>query len=188
MHTRQFWLLFLAFLSYGLFLGTIMVHIVPHVTELGISATTAANILVVSGGLNIVGRLAVGGASDRIGIRPTLLISFILVTAALGWLLIANEVWMFYLFAVVFGFAWGGIATLISPSAAEPFGLSSHSMILGVISFIHFIGVALGPILAGVIFDIRGNYDWAFLGCIAASVGGIISTALLTPTKKGRDT
>ena len=185
MLTRQFWLLCVAYFSYGLFLGAIMVHIVPHTTELGISSTVAANILVVSGGLSILGRVVIGSASDRIGIRSALLISFILATAALAWLLVAKQMWMFFLFAAVLGLAWGGIATTISPSVAELFGLSSHGVIFGVFAFINFIGNAIGPVLAGGVFDIRGSYDWAFLACTGVSIMGLISTALLTPTKKG---
>ena len=43
-YTRQFWMGFAVFFSLGFSLLTMTVHIVPHVTDLGISATTAANI------------------------------------------------------------------------------------------------------------------------------------------------
>jgi MFS family permease len=184
MLTRQFWLLCVAYFSYGLFLGAVMVHIVPHTTELGISSTVAAYIIVVSGGLSIVGRLIIGGASDKIGTRSALLISFILAIAALVWLLAAKQTWMFFLFAAVLGLAWGGIATTISPSVAELFGMSSHGAIFGVFALSNFIGGAIGPFFAGGIFDITGSYDWAFLASMIISIFGLVSAVLLRLTKK----
>jgi MFS family permease len=184
MHTRQFWLLCVAYLGFGLFLQTIMVHIVPHATEMGISATLATSIFVALGVLSIVGRIAIGSASDRIGSKLALIICFILTTVALAWLLVAERMWMFYLFAAVFSFGFGGIAAMESPLVAELFGLSSHGMILGVILFALTIGGTIGPVMAGGIFDITGSYDLAFLACATVSSIGLISTALLTPTKK----
>ena len=188
MRTRQLWLVCGAYLCFGLSLQAIMVHIVPHATELGISATVAANILVAIGGLSIVGRIVIGSTSDRIGSRLALIIGFILMTAALGWLLVADEMWKFYLFAAVFGFAYGGLGSMQSPLAAELFGLSAHGAILGVIIFGITIGGAIGPIMAGGIFDIRGSYDLAFLVCIIISIIGLVLTALLTPTRKSWNT
>jgi MFS family permease len=184
MLTRQFWLLCVAYFSYGLFLGAVMVHVVPHATELGIPSTVAAYIIAISGGLSIVGRLTIGGASDRIGIRSALLISFTLATAALFWLLLAKQTWMFFLFAAVLGLGWGGIATTISPSVAELFGLSSHGVIFGVFALSNFIGGALGPFFAGGVFDIAGSYDWAFLASTLVSILGLVSAVLLRLTKK----
>jgi MFS family permease len=184
MRTRQFRLLCVALLSFSFQLQTIMVHIVPLATEVGISTTAAANIFIALGALSIVGRIAIGSASDRIGIRSALIICFILVTAALVWLLVAEEMWMFYLFAIVFGLAAGGIAALISPSVAELFGLSSHGVIVGVVVLIMSVGAALGPVLAGGIFDTTGSYDWAFVVCTVVAVIGLVSAVLLRVAKK----
>lgn len=179
MHTRQFWLLSVAFLSFGVFQTAIMVHIVPHAIELGISATAAANIFAVIGGLGIVGRIVMGGTSDRIGSRAALIICFVLLTATLAWLLVAKELWMLYLFAAFFGFGYGGISALIPPTVAELFGLRSHGVVLGVITFITTAGGAVGAIMAGSIFDITGSYQVTFLICVALGVTGIIILSAL---------
>ena len=90
---------------------------------------------------------------------------------------------MLYLFAIIFGFASGGCIMSESPLVAELFGLRSHGLILGVTSFGYCIGAAAGPFLAGYIFDVTGSYSVAFLACAAASVVGLILSAVLTPTK-----
>lgn len=182
MHTRQFWLLCVAFLSFGVSQTAIMVHIVPHATELGISATAAASIFTAIGGLGIVGRIVMGGTSDRIGCRAALAICFVLLTVTLAWLLVAKELWMLYLFAAVFGFGYGGTSALISPTVAEFFGLRSHGVILGVTTFVTTAGCAVGAVMAGSVFDTTGSYQVAFLICVALSIIGIILSALLRPS------
>jgi MFS family permease len=182
--TRQFWLLCAAGFFFVLSQQAIMVHVVPHAIGLGISTILAANILAIIGGLSVAGRISMGSSIDRIGNKSVLVISLFLATAALAWILAAREIWMLYLFAVVFGFAWGGISTMLSPMVAELFGLSSHGVLLGAVIFSMNIGGALGPVLAGGIFDVRGSYDWAFLACTIICAIGLVLSTLLKPTKK----
>jgi len=185
-YTRQFWVVFAMFLCFGFFMFAVIVHIVPHATDLGISAVSAANILATIGGLAIVGRVVLGSAADRIGNRRVFIIGFILLSAALFWLVPAREVWMLYLFAAVFGFAHGGVGASESPLVARLFGLSSHGLILGVTSLGFTTGAAVGPFLAGYIFDVTGSYQVAFLVCAAIGIVGLILTSLLTPIKGER--
>jgi len=183
--TRQFWLTSSMFFCFGFCVYTIMTHLYLHATELGISLTSAANILATIGGLSIVGRIVLGSAADRFGNRQIFIIGFILMTAALFWLVPARELWGLYLFVAVFGFAFGGCATSESPLVAGLFGLSSHGLILGVINLLGFtFGAAVGPLIAGHIFDITNSYQLAFIVCGAMSVVGLILTALLSPIEK----
>ncbi len=93
---------------------------------------------------------------------------------------------MFYLFAVIFGFAYGGYAALVSLSVAEFFGLASLGVILGTIILGISIGAATGPVLAGRIFDITGSYQQAFLVCAALSMIAIVLALLLRPITEVR--
>lgn len=179
--TGQFWLVCVIFLCFGFILYTIMVHIVPHAIDLGISPIIAANIIVIIGGVNAVGRIIIGYSSDKIGVKPSLLISFILMGTALLWVMAAKEAWMLYLFAIIFGFGYGGLAALTSTVTAELFGLRSLGAIVGVVMFSFTLGGAIGPLLAGSIFDISGSYKPAFLACAAVSATGIILSSVLKP-------
>jgi len=182
-YTRQFWVICGLFFCLGFCLFAITTHIVPHATDLGISAASAANILATIGGLVIVGRVVLGSAADRIGNRQAFIIGFILMPAALFWLAPAVEVWMLYLFAAVFGFAEGGMGASESPIVAGFFGLSSHGLILGVTSLGLTFGAAVGPFLAGYIFDVTGSYQVAFLVCAAIGIVGLILAAVLRPIR-----
>jgi MFS family permease len=182
--TRQFWLFSTACFSFTLGHQAIMVHVVPHATELGVSAIMAANILAIIGGLSIAGRIGIGSIAERIANKSALIISLVLVPLALAWLLVAKEIWMFYLFAAVFGLAWGGQSVLISPLVAELFGLSSHGVILGLAVFIMTIGDALGPVLAGGIFDITNSYTLSFVTYTTVAVIGLVLAVALRLTHK----
>jgi MFS family permease len=181
--TRQFWLVSGMLFCFGFCMFTITVHIVPHITELGISAASAASVLATAGGMSIIGNFILGSAADRIGNRQVFIIGFILMATALFWLVPAAEAWMLYLFAVVFGFAHGGMGASESPLVAGLFGLSSHGLIFGFVGLGFTIGAAIGPFLAGHFFDITDSYQVAFLVCAAMSIVGLILTALLKPMR-----
>jgi MFS family permease len=182
-HTKQFWLVCSLLLCWGFALFATMVHIVPHATDLGISAASAANILATIGGMSIVGKVVLGGIADRIGNRQVFGIGFILMSVAFFWLVPATEMWMLFLFAVVFGLAYGGCAISPSPMQAALFGLRSHGLITGFTNLSFSIGAAVGPLLVGYIFDVRGSYHVAFLLCAAISLTGLIFTAVLRPIR-----
>ena len=183
-YTTQFWLVFIILSCFGFCMIASMVHIVPHATDLGISAVSAANILAVMGGIGIPGNYVLGSVADRIGNRRVFIICFIAIAATFFLLLLARELWMLYLFAVIFGFALGGMSASESPLVASLFGLSSHGLIYGVLSMGFTVGASVGPFLTGYIFDVTGSYQLAFLVCIAIGIIGIILAAVLRPTKR----
>jgi MFS family permease len=183
-YTRQFWMVAVVFFSLGYSIFAVNVHIVPHIIDLQISATTAAIILAVSGGMQVIGGILLGGIADKIGNRRVLVIGFVLLAVAMFWLLPIRSVRMFYLFAVVYGMGVNGGGIMEPIIVAELFGIKSHGLILGVVSFVFTIGGAVGPLVTGYLFDSTGNYQTAFLVCAILNVVAIILAALLRPIQK----
>ena len=176
--TRQFWTICLTNLTIVFSLMIIMLHIVPHAMDMGHPATTAAGILSTIAGASMVGRMLMGIAGDRAGNRVCMIFCCFLLILAFLWLQAANELWMLYLFAVVYGVGHGGHFTLISPLVAEHFGIRFHGVLFGIVLFAGTVGGALGPILAGYIFDITGSYGSALWICVAfctTSLGLLLS-------------
>lgn len=180
-YTKQLWLVSGLFFCFGFCVFTIMVHIVPHAIELGIPAASAANILAIIGGVSIAGKTIMGAATDRIGTRTGIIIGFILMFATLVWLVAVRELWMLYLFATIFAFGYATMVALMSPIIAELFGLSSVGILLGIVNFAATIGCAIGPVLAGWLFDINGSYQLAFLLSAAVGLIGLIITLFISP-------
>lgn len=179
--TRQLWMLGGAALCFTMGLGTTIVHIVPHSIGLGVSPAPAAAILAFIGGAGTVGRVTMGSAADRTSNKLALLVCFVLLAISLFYLVIADKLWMIYLFAVIFGFAYGGISALLSPTIAELYGLSSHGAILAIVNVCGEGGLAIGSVVAGYIFDVTGGYTSAFLLSAIFAVIGLALVAFLTP-------
>ena len=180
-NTGQFWISGAMYFCVGYGSFVVLVHIVPHATDLGISAVMAANILAIIGGLNFSGRIVIGSIGDRIGIKSSLIISFALFSVSLFCLLLARDLWMFYLLAAILGLGLGGTTSLQSPLVAEQFGMRAHGSILGLNCFAFSTGSAIGTILSGYIFDTAGSYHIAFMLCAVLGVTGLILASLVKP-------
>jgi MFS family permease len=181
LRSGQFWMVCSINLLAVYCLLTIIVHLVPHATDIGIAPIKAAGTLSTIGGVSMVGRVSIGIAIDRIGNKKSMIICFILLVASFFWLQAARNMWMLYLFAVVYGLAHGGIFTVISPIVAELFGIGSHGVLFGIVVFSGTVGGSIGPLLAGHIFDTIGSYHPVFLILSGVGVAGLLLTLFLKP-------
>ena len=131
LRTRNFWLLWLVWVSFSFCLHLVLTHIVPYVTDAGIRVTEAAVVLALISGSSIPGRLLMGGISDRIGRRSSAVICALLQIGAMIWLVWAKELWRFYFFAMVYGFSFGGFDIPVTALIGDIFGLQSLGAIMG---------------------------------------------------------
>jgi len=184
--TSRFWI-FGSMLSLFFFSeGATIVHITPHAINIGILVIMAASVTSIIAGGSVIGRLSMGFISDKVGGRLVLIACISLATLALLWLLFAEEIWMLYVFAIIFGLAYGGIVVLQTVISAELFGLSSLGTILGGLMLFTTVGMALGPPLAGAIFDVTGDYSLAFLISVIICALAIILSLILLRAKGWR--
>ncbi|MFC1980377.1 MFS transporter [Chloroflexota bacterium] len=160
--TRNFWLLGLVWLFLSFNVHMILTHIVPHATDIGISPMDVAIVVSVMGGVSILGRLALGRIPDAAGSKLPAITCAILLVGALLWLTWSNSLWMFYVFAVLFGFVWGGLSTAVTALVGDIFGVRSIGTILGAVNAGWSLGGAIGPAVAGFTFDASGSYFIAF--------------------------
>jgi len=174
MKTRSFWLVMVMLLFVGACLLLIQTHLVPHATDIGISATDAAFVFSLLGAAAVVGRVTMGVASDRIGRKAALMTCILLEIGAMLWLIWSRELWMLYLFALVYGFGQGGFSPSMAALNSEVFGLRNLGVILGLTDIGWGTGAAIGPFIGGFIFDFTGQYYLAFV----AGAAGLLVTAL----------
>lgn len=181
--TIQFWGICLSEFAVFLCLLTVIVHIVPHAMDQGFKPAIAASVLSTIGGVSMLGRFVMGMANDKIGGKRSLMICFIFLISSLILLQTAGGIWMLFLFAFIYGFAHGGFFTVLSPMIAEFFGMGSHGQLFGTVLFIGTLGGTIGPLLAGYVFDIAGDYSMAFMALTAFSIVGFMPIMLLRPIK-----
>jgi MFS family permease len=125
-----------------------------------------------------------GIISDRIKVNVSSIICLGLLAVSLVWLQFADNLWKLYFFAVFFGFGYGGLSCLQSLIAAELYGLLSLGVITAIFSFSFDIGGAIGPVIAGYIFDTSDSYRWAFLICLIVMTAALVIGLSLKPPKK----
>lgn len=179
--SAQFWILCGSqSLVFGCLL-TITVHIVPHAIDLGLSHTAAASLLASIGAISMLGRVAVGSTVDRIGGRKALRLAYAGLLASLLWLLVASNAWMLFVFVAIYGIAHGGFFTVTAPTVAELFGTRAHGALFGTVQFFGSLGGAIGPLVAGFVFDTTGSYRIAFAALAALATIGLILVGRLTP-------
>jgi len=181
--TVQFWGICLSEFAVFFCIFTVIVHIVPHALDRGIKPAIAASVLSTIGAVSMVGRFVMGTINDKIGGKRSLITCFIIMIGGLILLQFAGSLWTFFLFAVVYGFAHGGLFTVMSPTIAEFFGMGSHGQLFGAVLFIGTIGATLGPIVTGYVFDISGEYRVAFMALTVFAIVGLIPIMFLRQIK-----
>jgi len=122
-----------------------------------------------------------GRISDSVGRKATSITCALFLAGVIIWLIYSKDLWMFYLFAVVFGFFFGGFDATTTAMIGDIFGLRSIGIIMGTFSAGWGLGAAMGPFIGGLIYDISNSYSVAFSMCAAAM---IMVTLLLALTKR----
>jgi MFS family permease len=173
--------LFAAIFCLGFAVFGIMVHTAPHVTDIGFSPATGANVIAVMGMACIAGRIVLGRALDRVGSRKGLILGFAIMTLSLLLVAFSASLGALYVFAVLFGFAFGACVTCESPIVADLFGLRSHGVLLGIVACGFTFGGGVGPFVMGYIFDVLARYQSAFILCAALSAAGLLLARGLKP-------
>ena len=159
------------------------VHLVPYATDLGMSALAAASLLTIIGLVGIIGRTGLGFTGDKFSNKVTLAVSFIFLAVAFLAIAASSTIPMLYVYAVIYGF-FSGVGILLASINAEYFGLQSLGAITGAILFGNNIGGALGPTLAGYIFDATDTYRLAFILCVVIAAASGIIIWMLKPALK----
>ena len=182
--TGNIWFIWFATLFFGSCLFLVSTHLVPHATDIGISAENAATIISLMGISAIASRIIIGMVADRIGKKRSAVISMSLQTLAMFWLVWAQELWEFYLFALVFGFGYGGFAPALSSLVGDTFELRRLGSIMGIVDVGFFTGSAIGPVIGGLIFDLSNNYIAAFFYGASAT---IMAALLISMVRQKKD-
>ncbi|MBI3015286.1 MAG: MFS transporter [Candidatus Tectomicrobia bacterium] len=163
LRNRVFWIFIITGLACCVSHSLPLAHIVAYASDRGIPDLKAASVLGVIGISAAIGRLLWGVVSDRIGPRKTVLCCIILQTMMMFVVAFAESLGAFYVFAVGFGLAYGGVLPQYAVVTRELFGLNRFGTVYGMHSFATSLGMGSGGIVGGYIFDLSGSYFLAFM-------------------------
>jgi len=182
---RAFWHVAIASLCHAFVVGSVVTHMMPYLSSLGIARSTSSMIALVLPVSSVGGRLGSGWLSDRFGRKYVFAASFALMTAGLFFFSQVNAgmMWLIVPFIITFSLGWGFSVTSRIAVLREYFGRGSFGTILGFTSGIMMLGNMAGAPLAGWIYDTWGSYQGAWLGFgVLALLGTVLTFTTPPPT------
>lgn len=193
--TRAFWNLPLIHLLGCVGHAVVIWHVVFFATEQGLSLAAAAWIVTIYTMASVSSRLFIPILADRFGAKVTMILPYALQGVTVIMLFWAQTAWEFYLFAVLFGIGFGGEMSAFLIANRQYYGMGPVRSIFGFQHLGSGLGMALGGLVGGVIYDFRnaeaptrylgfidvggGSYDLAWIISIAASLTGVVFILLL---------
>jgi len=173
--TRAFWLISLGHAFGLLVVHAVNVHAINHMThDLGYTLARASLAYMVLP-ISQMGGVAVGWLiGDRYEKRFIAATCMLMHMCGLLLLTYAQNLAMVLAFAVLHGTGWGLRGPFMQAIRADYFGRSAIGMILGLSLMIIVVGQVGGPMIAGILADLTGNYRLGFtLLALMAGVGSL---------------
>jgi MFS family permease len=169
----------MSFLSCATHSGPIF-HTVSYAVTCGIPLMAAVSIYSLEGLAGMGGRLVFGLLGDRFGAARVLVLALLAqAIVALGYVS-ARELGSFYTVAGLFGFIYAGVMPLFAVIARENFPLRMMGTVIGGTTMASSLGMALGPVVGGLIYDTFSSYAWLFIGAFSLGIGAFLAALAFT--------
>ena len=149
-------------------------HVVSYAMYCGLGSMAAVSVYSVEGLAGLGGRVLIGMLADRFGAKRVLITTLAFQSAAIAAYLQVDELSEFYTLAVIFGVAYGGGMPLYASLARDYFGQHIMGTVFGAATMLSSLGMSLGPVVGGWIFDTYHNYAWLYISSAAVAVGAVL--------------
>ncbi|MBE1706196.1 MULTISPECIES: MFS transporter [Mesorhizobium] len=146
-------------------------HMVSYAMLCGVAPMAAVTIYSVEGLAGLGGRLLYGVLADRLGVKPVLITGLVIQAVVIAAYLSVSQLDQFYVLAVIFGATYGGVMPLYAVLAREYFGQRILGTVFGAATMLSSLGMALGPLAGGMVFDAYASYHWLFIGSALIGLG-----------------
>lgn len=182
--TPTFWLVVFSLFAVSIGISGVGLHLIPHLTQQGLGEATAVGAISVMFTAGAAGALTLGFLSEHISPRLILGSIYLLLATSTGILIVADNIPQVYLFAVLNGIAGSGVNTLSPILWARYYGRATLGSIYGITRAAQVTGLAMGPLLSGILFDTTGAYYDAFLIFAMLALGSsLLILVARTPVK-----
>jgi len=175
--TPTFWLILVSLFVISIANAGVVLHLIPHLTEQGLSEGSAVGAISVFSASAAAATLLLGILTERVSPRLMMLLGYMLAASAMFVLINADTILEAYLFAVIQGAAAGGINVLAPILLASYYGRWVLGSIYGIVRSAQVVGFATGTLLSGIVYDATGSYRNAFESFLVIAV--VSSTLML---------
>jgi MFS family permease len=156
-------------------------HTVSYAISCGLPALAAVSIYSVEGLAGLGGRVLFGLLGDRFGAKPVLVVGLLVQALGAGAYFFVRDLGGFYAVASVFGLAYAGVMPLYAVIARENFPMHVMGTVLGAATMASSLGMALGPLAGGWIFDTFASYGWLYIGSFGMGLGAVAMMLTFRP-------
>ena len=164
--------------------GGVGLHLVPYFVDLGATPITAATYAGSVGVMSIPGRFGLSYLGDYINRRYMMVASLVLMTGAIILLARAESISDAIPAIIIYSISQGGISVIPQSLIADYFGRRAFATISGFRSTIQMVGIIIGPVVSGYMYDRTGSYESAFMAFSVASVVSLILVFFAYPPKR----
>jgi MFS family permease len=158
-------------------------HMVTYAIDHGVPAMAAATVLSAAGLASLSGKIVCGLVADRVGAKRVLVAGLALQAVVISLYLATSELSHFYAVALMFGFAYGGVMPLYAILVREYFGARIMGTTFGAVGFASTVGMALGPVAGGWLYDAFGSYFWLFIASSGIGLGAVAIAFTFRPPR-----
>src|SRR3990172_6800478 len=170
--TRSFWILALALALISLSGAAIIVHLFPHFIYVGMTDQIAALGMTALASISLFGRIGFGFAADKFDKRYVMAAAMTMQAVGCVGLALVHGPLSALIVLGILSPGFGGTVPVRPALQADYFGVHAFGAIQGLLMLVATLGGAVGPVLAGWMFDQAGNYQGAWLGLGAVSFFG----------------
>jgi MFS family permease len=149
-------------------------HLIPFVTDFGITQTAAGNMLAWFGLFSLIGILLAGYASDLIGNKIPILSTFVLRIVLFILILNVQNTYTFYIFSLGYGLTMLVTGVLTVTLIGKMFGFRNIGVLTGFITTIHHLGGGILIYTGGLVYDKANSYSSVFILYTAMSAAAVI--------------
>ena len=184
LRTPQFIVLALVFFACCACHSGPIIHTVSFAQWCGIAPAYAVTIYSVEGVGGLFGRFVLGLAGDKFGVKPVLIVGLLIQAVGAGAYLFAANLEYFYVIAFIFGFAYGGVMPLYAVLARDYFGPKIMGAVFGAAAMISSLGMALGPVIGGWIYDTWNAYTGLYVASAVVGLGAAAIALTFPPQRR----
>ena len=183
--TQTFWIICFIYGMANVGIAGLNLHVFAYVTDIGFSAIVAATVLSIIAATQLGSTLVWGVLSERMEIRRSSMLMFLIQAIGLGLVLAINQIVPLYAGFLLYGVGLGGGWVLQELIWANYFGRVSLGMVRGLgILVTHAFGAAGAPFF-GFVHDLTGSYRSSFLTFVIALLfSALLSSMVRAPRKK----
>jgi MFS family permease len=179
--SRQFVLLYASWVLATTGLIASLVFLPPFAHAAGVSPVAASALVSIIGGMSILGRGGIGYIARQMSLIRLYKLSVLVMAASyLLWLPFTGYGWL-VAFATTLGLGYGVRIAMTPVVLIEFFGVGNLGAVLGAFFTASAISAVCGPLVAGLIIDQTGSYQWGVAFALAMGTLGFIAVAPLRP-------